>query len=354
MVSRVNLRSLAGKKVFLDDTPVKGITDSAYLCSALKQHILASGGILKDKREEADYIVELRTGAVGTDHHDVLFGVPAVNIPVGVAAVGVPSQIPEIPFVKRTDQRGVAKVSLFVYNRQTGRPLWQSGVIAEESRAKALWVFGAGPLQRGTIYKGTEFAGNRLNIPLVNFDEDAPGTRGKITVADEARFVEKEVEKDTVQSAPGTAPASTNAVQPTAANATPAATTGGTAAGGTAAGATAAVVPATHNAPAAASTGGEGNGTGAPSAPASSTPSAPQSTTAPSAAAAAAPSPKPSTPSGAAPLAPAVPTEELFRFPAIRSNERSASSPVLRLPPVSAEDEVPYDLAERPGDGLRR
>jgi len=61
---------------------------------------------------------------------------------------------------------------MFLYNRQTGRPVWQSGVTPEESRAKAVWVLGAGPFQRGTIYQGTKFAGDRLNIPLID-----PATR---------------------------------------------------------------------------------------------------------------------------------------------------------------------------------
>lgn len=188
-VSQVDLRALAGKQVFLDDSPVRQATDTAYLVSSVRQHILASGGILKEKREEAEYVVELRAGAVGTDRHDVLFGVPQTQVPTLIPIGGASgATIPEIPLVKRTEQRAVAKIAVFAYNRQTGRPIWQSGVVPAESKAKAIWVFGAGPFQRGTIYEGTKFAGDRFNIPLLAPGEDVDSR--EVSVAREAYFTE--------------------------------------------------------------------------------------------------------------------------------------------------------------------
>lgn len=189
-VSRLDMRALAGKKVYVDDTPVKSVTDSAYLVSAIRQHVLASGAILKMNRDEADYILEVRAGAVGTDRHDLLFGIPATTLPTFGAMAGAPSQIPEIAFAKKTDQRGVAKISLFAYNKQTGRPVWQSGAVPEESTTKALWVLGAGPFQRGTIHQGTTFAGTKLSIPLVDPVLGEQGRSTPVAVADEAYFVE--------------------------------------------------------------------------------------------------------------------------------------------------------------------
>ena len=193
-VSRLDFRALAGKKVCLDDAPLKGVTDAAYLSSSLRQHLLASGCILRDKAPEADYLVEARAGAVGTDHHEVLFGVPAVNIPAVIPISGMPSSIPEIPLAKKTEQRAVAKIALFAYDRETGRPVWQSGVVSGESKAKDLWVLGAGPFQRGTIYDGINFAGDRLKIPLVNLGKKDKDEADPVSVADEAYFVEPEEE----------------------------------------------------------------------------------------------------------------------------------------------------------------
>jgi hypothetical protein len=128
---------------------------------------------------------------VGTDRHDLLFGMPATNLPtIGVVGAAVPTQIPEIALAKKTDQRGVAKISLFAYNRETGRPVWQSGAVPEQSTTKALWLLGAGPFQRGTIHRGTTFAGAKVHIPLIDPAWADDGKHASVAVADEAFFVE--------------------------------------------------------------------------------------------------------------------------------------------------------------------
>ena len=73
--------------------------------------------------------------------------------------------------MKRTNQQGVCKIAVFAYDRMSGRPVWQSGNRKVASRAKDIWVMGAGPFQRGTIYDGTAFAGERFAVPLVAQDE---------------------------------------------------------------------------------------------------------------------------------------------------------------------------------------
>jgi hypothetical protein len=189
-VSGLDFRALAGKEVWLDTKPLQGATDSAYLISSLRQHMLASGCILRENQADAKYLVEVRSGAVGTDLHELVYGVPRVDIPALIpvtSGVAVPPNIPEVKLVTRTDQRAVVKLAVFAYNRETGRPVWQSGIVPTESTAKAIWIFGAGPFQRGDIYKGTSFAGDKLKIPLIDLGE--PDGEA-ISVADEAYFLE--------------------------------------------------------------------------------------------------------------------------------------------------------------------
>ncbi len=186
-VSKLELRALAGKTCYVDSTALKRISDSEYLVSCMRQHMFASGCMVKDNKAEADYVVEVRAGAVGTDRHDVLYGVPAVNVPSVVPVTGIPSQIPEMPFIKKTDQRAVVKLSLFAYHQKTGRPIWQSGAVPEESNAKAVWILGAGPFQRGTIFDGMEFAGDKLDMPLVDIYQPDDS---HVSVADEAYFAD--------------------------------------------------------------------------------------------------------------------------------------------------------------------
>ena len=197
-VSKLDFRVLAGKEVFLDDDAITEAVDHKYLTSSMRQHLLASGCMLKDDKTEADYIVELRVGAVGTDRHDVLYGVPAVNVPTVLPLSGIPTTFPEIPLAKRTDQRAVVKLAVFAYNRESGRLVWQSGVVPEESEAKDFWFFGAGPFQRGTIYKGMSFAGETLDIPLIpliDLEKKQDRESKPVSVAEEAHFIEPEEEQ---------------------------------------------------------------------------------------------------------------------------------------------------------------
>jgi hypothetical protein len=186
-VSNFDLRALAGKEVYFDTSYLKPSADADYLIGSLRQHALASGCILRTKAEEADYVVEIRSGTLGTDRHDLLFGVPATTIPASTFTAGVSAQIPELPLMKRTDQRAVAKIALFAYNRETGRPVWQSGTVPVESAARAFWVFGAGPFRRGHIHQGTDFAGEKVNLPLVAKEGEK---KESIPVAAEAYFAE--------------------------------------------------------------------------------------------------------------------------------------------------------------------
>jgi hypothetical protein len=191
-VSALDLRALAGKRVYLDTTYLRNVVDNDYLVSCFRQHALASGCVIKAKPDDAEYVVEIRAGAVGTDRHDVLFGIPASQVPVSTGAA-MPQAFPEIPVVKKTDQRAVAKIALFAYDRLTGQPVWQSGATPLTSTAKDIWIFGAGPFQRGSIYAGTQFAGDKLNIPLmVNpANHDANGV-GAVSVTSEAYFSQSE------------------------------------------------------------------------------------------------------------------------------------------------------------------
>ena len=133
---------------------------------------------------ERDLLVEPRAGTVGTDNHDLLFGVPALQLPQVPLAATMPAAIPEIPFAKRRDQCGIAKVAVFAYRRETGEPVWQSGIVINKSTANDIWVLGAGPFERGTIYEAAQFAGKKLG----GEEEDEPDSRSRVASGRNTRF----------------------------------------------------------------------------------------------------------------------------------------------------------------------
>jgi hypothetical protein len=183
-VQQIDFRVLEGQPVFLEERLLAEAVDKSYLISSLRQQLLACGCVLKEKREDAIYIVEPRVGAMGTDNHGLLFGIPAVQVPqVGLAPISLPASLPEIPFAKRDDQRGVAKLAVFAYRRDTGQPVWQSGIALSESESNNIWLFGAGPFKRGTIYEGSKFAGAKIKG-----EEDSKRPKGVAAVGERAVF----------------------------------------------------------------------------------------------------------------------------------------------------------------------
>jgi hypothetical protein len=182
-VQQINFKVLAGQDVFFDTTQMGDVVDKGYVISCMRQHLLACGCVLKEKRDEAVYIVEPRVGVVGTDSHDLMFGIPAFSVPQVVPGTPLPSSVPEIAFAKRRDQMGVAKIAVFAYRRETGEPVWQSGMAMNKSTANDIWLFGAGPFQKGTIYDETRFAGFMKKEELEEGNVSAP-----VAVEEEAMF----------------------------------------------------------------------------------------------------------------------------------------------------------------------
>lgn len=172
-IGQIDFQRLRGEKVFLDTqylNSVKGVgfVNSEYIISSLRQQLTGARCLIQDARETADIIVEPRVGALGTDGHEVVYGIPQSGSIASAAAILSSSPIPAIPEIsigKSNAQSGIAKVIVFAYDRETRRPVWQSGIAKAESTSSNNWYFGAGPFQKGSIYEGMRFAGQKLPPP---------------------------------------------------------------------------------------------------------------------------------------------------------------------------------------------
>lgn len=183
-VLQFDFSNLKGKPVFLDTQYLDGTVDRGYVISSLRQHLLNQGAYLQEDRKIAAIVVEARSGGVGTDRHSLLVGTPQMSLPAVLP--GQPTQIPEVALLKKTDQRGVAKLAVFAYQRETGKAVWESGLVEAKSNLKDTWLFGAGPFSTGTIRKRTELAGEplpRLTSAFENTPEPALKTGTPIVEA---------------------------------------------------------------------------------------------------------------------------------------------------------------------------
>ncbi|MCA9083786.1 MAG: hypothetical protein KDA81_07010 [Planctomycetaceae bacterium] len=198
-VDQLDFSILSGRKVFLDTTyvnptAVKGqlFVNSDYIVSAMRHKLSTSGCMIQSSRDSADYVIEPRVGALGMDALEVTYGIPASSAlsQAANAVAGVPAvpAIPEISVGKRNAAMSTSKIVVYAYHRETGTVVWQSGNAVARSDAKDTWVMGAGPLQRGTIYKSPRFAGSRLRLPRL-FAPKPVQTPSPLTIADSHQFI---------------------------------------------------------------------------------------------------------------------------------------------------------------------
>lgn len=222
-VGRLDFRPLAGKAVFFDEKYLEDTVHKKYLASSLRQQLVASGVLLHEKAEEADYIVEARSGVIGTNRNDSMFGVPSLSIPPVVP--GIPTNTPEVALAKKTNQQAAAKIAVYARHQATGNRIWQSGVVTAETFEKNSWLFGIGPVQQSSYRDGPRFIGETVKVPFVASAE-AQEEAGPILLHQEAFWDESSPEEalinpiqqadHTVPSdAPSSSPAQSQANQPT-------------------------------------------------------------------------------------------------------------------------------------------
>lgn len=197
VISQINFAPLGGRTVFLDISYVQtvktaGFVNAPYVISSLRQQLTAAGCLIQDSKDSAEIVVEPRVGTLGTDGHEITFGVPpssaissAASIMTNAPAIPL---LPEISLAKSDSQAGAAKIGVFAYYRESKEPIWQSGTLMARSTAKDTWLLGAGPLQYGTIHDGVRFAGNRLGFASKKAKKSLARTKPNYEYDDEIVF----------------------------------------------------------------------------------------------------------------------------------------------------------------------
>ena len=169
-VAKLDFHELMGHKVYfdtryLDSVRSDNFINEDYVVSAIRQQLAAAGALVQDSSSDADTIVEARVGAMGTDGHEITYGIPktgGLSAAASVLSSSPVASLPEISFAQTNAQAGVAKVIVFAYDQETKEPIWQSGVARAESNCSHTWVLGAGPFEKGSIYEGKRFAGKEV------------------------------------------------------------------------------------------------------------------------------------------------------------------------------------------------
>ncbi len=153
-VAQLAFDQLRGRRVFVDST-FFAASEQQFVLGELRARLLLSGVELMPTRDEAEIVMEVRSGGVGIDRYDYLLGIPALQLSGvgdGTGATGnIPLVTPELAIIKRIEQRGVASVAFVAYWRDSGEVVSNSGPFIGRTLRDDFWFFGIGPRSVGDI-----------------------------------------------------------------------------------------------------------------------------------------------------------------------------------------------------------
>ncbi len=149
-LGKVDFSPLAGKRVLVEEKYLDSI-DKGYIISSIRHNVVHAGGHLAAKPEDADIILELRSGGVGTDISDAFLGVPGISLPGMVA-------LPDLKLVTRSRQSAFAKLGIVAIDAKTQQELPVGGVSLAMSDDNNWYVMGVGPYRQGTVEQEVEIS----------------------------------------------------------------------------------------------------------------------------------------------------------------------------------------------------
>jgi hypothetical protein len=140
---------LRGRRAFLD-AQYFAASERDFVIAEMRAKLLLAGVYLVPQREEAEVIIEVRSGGVGIDRADFLLGLPSLVL-TAEDAFNIPFATPEIALLKSTEQEGFAAVAYVAYWARTGEVVAASGPYLGRALRDDWWFFGVGPRTVGDI-----------------------------------------------------------------------------------------------------------------------------------------------------------------------------------------------------------
>lgn len=122
----VDLAPLRGRKVFLKEEYFDSY-DQEYILGVIRELILKNGAFLVRDIDEAELIVEARSGGLGIDTRTTLFGIPEIPIPIPMVGT---IATPEIALYKAELHDSTGKFALVAYDNKSGGYIHSTGSLA--------------------------------------------------------------------------------------------------------------------------------------------------------------------------------------------------------------------------------
>ncbi len=162
-LDKVDFAPIRGAKVYLEEKYLDCV-DKNYVIVSLEERILRNGSTLVDKPEDADVVMHVTSGAVGTDRQEKFVGVSEIPLPPPS-----PISIPQVTLISRTRANGTAKLKIVAFDVKTRRPVLGGHAVLARSDFKSWKLMGAGPVETGSvptqIAKATDESASWIDAP---------------------------------------------------------------------------------------------------------------------------------------------------------------------------------------------
>lgn len=145
-LDKIDFNPIARAKVFVE-TKYLDCVDKNYIIVSLHQRLLNKGCTLVEKAEDAQVVLEIASGGVGTDGNEMFIGSPEIPLPPPS-----PIAIPKVPIVQRVRSIGTAKLSIVAYDAETKVAVINSGYTLARADHRTWTVLGAGGYNSGSVH----------------------------------------------------------------------------------------------------------------------------------------------------------------------------------------------------------
>lgn len=144
-LQKLDFGPLAGHSVYVDERFLDSV-DRKYVAAALRRELFTAGVRVVEKAEEAEFVLEVSSGALGTDRSEGFLGIPAIRVPGPYSF-----ETPEVRFISQTTQYGTAKLSFVLYDTKSREALGGGTLLLARSSNTNWFILGIGPFNSGTI-----------------------------------------------------------------------------------------------------------------------------------------------------------------------------------------------------------
>jgi hypothetical protein len=145
-LDKIDFQPIARANVFLE-TKYLDCVDKNYIVVSLRQRLMRAQCTLVEKIEEAQVVVEVASGGVGTDRNEIFLGTSEIPLPPPS-----PVSIPRLALMERKRAIGTAKIAVLAYDAKTKAPVINDGFALARSDHRTTNLLGLGGINGGSVH----------------------------------------------------------------------------------------------------------------------------------------------------------------------------------------------------------